>query len=247
MKLACPHCGDSFAFDPSLAGKTFACGYCKRPVTMPSVEQLQPDDREAYLADVQKEKERAEKQRQKEEAARQAQARQEALDRKRAEERRRHAEAQRKQEESAAAAARQRAQQQAQWEARVRESQQPVPEESAVSNRFPALLAIATVAKVVTVIAVVFCVGVAALTLFGGLLGGGGATVLGIVVAGAWGLFAAVAWVIGWSYAEMIMMAIDVANDIRATRLLTKHLAYHPDHHQAPATLQEVITAEGSD
>ena len=48
MKLPCPYCGDSIEYDGVLAGKTFRCRYCKKPLRMPLVTELAPEDRVEY-------------------------------------------------------------------------------------------------------------------------------------------------------------------------------------------------------
>ena len=57
MKIPCPYCGDSIKYDESLGGRTIECGYCRRPVTMPSVAQLPPD----YQAEFRREQEKLRK------------------------------------------------------------------------------------------------------------------------------------------------------------------------------------------
>jgi len=89
IKLPCPFCGDSIKYDESLGGKTIVCGYCKKPLTMPSVAQLAPeyqDELRRMQDKVRKKLQAAESKRlkaeQKEEAKRQAQiAKQEEAER----------------------------------------------------------------------------------------------------------------------------------------------------------------------
>ena len=40
IKIPCPFCGDSIAYEESLGGKTIACGYCKSALKIPYVTQL---------------------------------------------------------------------------------------------------------------------------------------------------------------------------------------------------------------
>ncbi len=228
MKLPCPHCQESLPYDPRLGGKTVTCTYCKRPAIVPLLQALPAEYQEEFRQELEKAHRKQEAERHKQEEAQRRQVE--------AEEARKQAEGlQAWRQQEAAEASRQRAilEQQknaakAEWNSKVAAATKNVPEEEAVTNRYPALQTIAAVVKVVAVVAIGFmCLGwivglvihinagfseVAGVSLFVSLI----AVVLGALFT----------WLFCFAVAEMILLQIDVANDLRTNRLLLKGIRY---------------------
>jgi hypothetical protein len=111
----------------------------------------------------------------------------------------------------------------AEWKAQVNAATNEVPEEAAITNRYPALQAIAVIVKVITTIAVVAMwigwFGYMAFTGHGDMSFLVALPLTLLVV--FWSVFI---WVLGYAQAEMILLAIDVANDMRINRFLHKSI-----------------------
>jgi cation transport ATPase len=221
MNLTCPYCQTSIKYNPALAGRSVTCSYCNRPLLMPHSNALPPDQQEEYRREVEKahrkqeaenrKKEEAERRRQlAEEAQEQAEADRLVRDKQRSEESRQRAAAE--QERQVAEQA---------WNARVKAVMNVVPEENAVKNRYPAIQTYAGVVKGVTIV-----------TIFVSILGW--LVAAAAVQSGpfAVGLFIAIAiidahlWMFNFAFAEMLLLAIDVANDLRINRYLLKAMRY---------------------
>jgi hypothetical protein len=71
MKIPCPFCTQEFLYDPELAGRTFACSYCKKALLMPSLQQLPIEYQEQQFREEQDHLRKKLKQEQKQEAQRQ--------------------------------------------------------------------------------------------------------------------------------------------------------------------------------
>ncbi len=230
MKLTCPYCQDGLAYDPRQAGKSVVCTFCKRPVLVPQLQALPAELQEEYRQEQLKlaGKREAEQRKQQEAEQRRRQA-EETRRRDEADQARRREEAERLALQRQAAE-RQRAERDRQvrteWNSQVQAATNMVPEEDAVKNRYPALRTIASAIKVIAITLIVI-IGV------GGSVGGlatfaGGSPVIGMLTA-AWAVVASVlVWMFYFALAELILLAIDVANDIRINRLLLKGMRYHP-------------------
>ena len=110
-----------------------------------------------------------------------------------------------------------------------------MPEEAAITNRYPALQAIASIVKIITIIAIVLIwlgilvmwagVAVSSSNSYGVLTG---TSVLAAVLFTLMGAFWSVLiWAFGFAQAELILLAIDVANDMVINRFLLKGLRYN--------------------
>ena len=121
------------------------------------------------------------------------------------------------------------------WKAKVHAATNEVPEEAAITNRYPALQAIASIVKIITIIAIVLiCFGI--LVMWAGVAVSSsnsygvltGTSVLAAVLFTLMGAFWSVLiWAFGFAQAELILLAIDVANDMRINRFLLKGLRYN--------------------
>ena len=228
MNLQCPHCGEPFPYRHEQAGQPQACPSCKKPVQVPPFDKLPKALQEEYQKDLEWERKDAEAKqhkqevRQQKEAARAAQQQQEA--------------ARAIQQQQRAAEERR---QQAAWDVMVQASQETTPEEAALSNRYPALGAIALLIKVVVVLA--WIVWLVQFVLTTGSLNqardsGGVATGMAV----GFQFLTLIPLVIGsisfWAMAEIIRLLIDVANDLRVNRFLLKGIRYQQQGEKAKHT-----------
>jgi hypothetical protein len=163
MNLPCPHCQKPLNYDAKLAGRRFACPDCKRPVLVPQLQALPPEIQEEYRQEVEEAREKQEaalRKQQEAELHRQRAERNAELRRQQAErdaELRRQqaerdeaarvvrAEANRRQLEQIRLDAEQDAKAKAEWKAQVNVATNEVPEEAAITNRYPALQSIAVI------------------------------------------------------------------------------------------------------
>ncbi len=238
MNLSCPHCHKPMAYLPKLAGHRVSCSSCKQLLLMPKLDALPPEIQEAYRQEVEEARRKQEADvRKKEEAElhrRQAE-RDAELRRQQAEwddaDQALRAEENRRQFEQIQLETERDARAEIEWKARVRAAVSEVPEEAAITNRYPALQAIANIVKVITVIAIVliWC-GIAAMWVLYvtsttnqngmSVMVAAGATVL----AAFWSVLI---WALGFAQAELILLAIDVSNDMRINRFLLKSIRYN--------------------
>ena len=120
------------------------------------------------------------------------------------------------------------------WNAKVSAAANEVPEEAAITNRYPALQVIASIVKIITIVAIVLIwlgiivmwVGVAVSSNSYGVLAGTSAlaAVFFTLIGAFWSVLI---WAFGFAQAELILLAIDVANDMRINRFLLKGLRYN--------------------
>ncbi len=154
MKLDCPYCGERFPYRSDLAGQSIECSWCKKPIKMPTVEELSAEDREEFDREQEKARKREEKAQRKQEAKEQREQRwaQRRQEREQAEvERRERAEAElRRQEE--------RGKQESPPEPQSDESPQAEPSEKTAAEPIQVSPRTAVIACVV--FAVLFSVGV---------------------------------------------------------------------------------------
>ncbi len=233
MNLSCPHCQELIPYDPKAAGSRITCSYCKRPVLIPQFQALPPELQQEYREEVEKarKKQEAALRKQQEAEARRWQAeedqkREEAEKvlraQQQAEEHRRQQELETEKARQREVADRRREAAQKDWNARVEAVTNEVPEEAAVTNRYPALKSIADIVKIVTVLVIIVTFigwGIAAINMQNGAIGLASFFVVGI--------FAALLWMFNFAIAEMILLAIDVANDLRINRFLLKAIRYN--------------------
>jgi flagellar biosynthesis GTPase FlhF len=139
------------------------------------------------------------------------------------------AEDNRRQLEQIRLATEQEARADAEWNARVHAATNEVPEEAAITNRYPALQAIVAIIKVITIIAIVL-VWLAVLGMWVGVASASpqiGLSALPAVLLTLLAIFWSVLiWAFGFAQAELILLAIDVSNDMRINRFLLKAIRY---------------------
>ena len=215
MKLEC-RCGQAFVYNPNAAGSTFACKFCKGTIRMPHRDQLS----EEQLTELQQET--ARKRDKKEEAREKAEQKYTvpswSADAAAAVERQKQdaaAELERQRQNVAFLKSRQ---QQTQEEAEARRT---VTEEDAVGNRYGALQ---TLSAVYCVLAAITFIGAAVCALigFGAIAKGEAAGAALLVVA----VGAAISGIVTLAIAQAIKLAIDISDDVRASKLFLKRLAY---------------------
>ncbi len=69
MKIPCPHCTKNLPYNHLHAGKSFQCGYCKKPFVMPPFEKLPPEFQNEYRKEFEKRKQIEEAERKKKETS----------------------------------------------------------------------------------------------------------------------------------------------------------------------------------
>lgn len=207
MKLTCPYCGDAIPYDRSLAGQDVLCSYCEKIIKMPLVKDLPPE--------MQREL-RQEQVKQQEQEKRKYLRKQDRFLKELTKEEQRQLELEEQQK-------------QRELEEQIESVQQPVVEELAVAKRYPTLRKVSKISKSAALMvlltyagSLLMCIGMA---LFGRLswymvLGGVGLTVVPTLLT----------ILILWTSGEVIMVFLDIADDVRMTRLLVKKQTYQePD------------------
>ncbi len=228
MKLPCPLCGENIVYQAEKAGSTIPCTYCKQPLRMPAPDEPDPESYREYALERKREEERQARQKQKEQARRQreqearrqvelreAEAKREAA--RREAEAKREAEEHRRREQAEEAEGT-KLQQPA---ARLEGPQDLAPEESAPHPEYPGMRTISGLYQAAAVIGgflaiIAFVVGI-------GMASDADSAVpfvLGCVATAAF-LFQAL---VSWAVAESIVMALDMAHDLRSIRYLLKRL-----------------------
>jgi hypothetical protein len=227
-------------YDPGLAGKSVVCSYCKRPVLVPQLQALPPEIQDEYRREVEmaRGKQELERRRQEEAERRWQQAaedtRKEARkreeeetdkafrDQQQAEEARRRREQEAEEARRLEIAVQESGAAKRERDTRVREATIVAPEEEALTNRYPALQTIATIIKVITV-AIIVLNSIGWLVETGLVIASshepttiGTLTILGSLIAVA--VINVLVWAFGFAYAELILLAIDVSNDMRINR-----------------------------
>ena len=211
MKLNCPLCGETLQYDRSLAGRSGQCSYCENVIRMPTVEEL-PEELQEEL--------RREEAKQQEKQKRKYLRKQERFlkEIKKEEKLKRKEEARKKQEA---------------LDQKIQAARKPVPEELAVRKRYRALRILSAWNKVLAGLILLGYLGymmldvVAAFSqpiLWPWVL----AKALGLAIPA---LFAVIAV---WAGGELLRVLLDMADDVRITRLLTKKQVYRdrdPEQH----------------
>jgi len=203
MKLNCPYCGETIPYDRSLAGRSMSCSYCEHAIKMPAVEELPQESQEELRREEAKQEEKQKrKYLRKQDRYLKEIEKEERLKRER--------EAREKQEES-------------QKEAEA--AQEPVPEELAVRKRYRALRALARWNKL---LAGLNLLGYVAYVLVHAVLASRGSTPWSWVLVGALLLAVPTAFMtlIAWMSGELMQVFLDIADDVRITRLLAKRQTY---------------------
>jgi hypothetical protein len=205
MNLNCPYCGETIPYDRSVAGRSVACSYCENPINMPLVEELPEELQEAFGEDEARQQQKQQKR---------YHRKQEQLLKKieKEEKQKQKQEAQRKRQE---------------LQKKAESAQGPVAEELAVKKRYPALRALARWNRVIAgflllgylaSLVMVRSVLLLVLGVVPGSLMLGAAIVLAVPTA--------LTIVIVWAGGELIRVFLDIADDVRMTRLLTKKQVY---------------------
>jgi hypothetical protein len=219
MKVPCPLCTQELLYDPNLAGKTVACSYCKRPLLIPSLQQLPVEYQQEYREeqDQLRKKQDAQKKKLEEQRVQESQREErERLQQKHLEEVAWQQLKQSLYEEGKAAEQR--------GGALVLQASQHTPEDDLVSNSYPGLRSIAAIYGVAAVIAIV--VGLIACVVVLGVNEGSPA---------AWGAAALIAASVTGTVlffvlvAESIKLFLNMADDIRVSKALLKRVAYRQD------------------
>jgi hypothetical protein len=215
MELHCPYCGESVHYDRSLAGQSTLCSYCEKVLKMPPVADL-PDELQDQLR--QEEAKLAERAKQK--YLRKQERFLKELDREEQEKRR--------QEEL---------QKQREVEEKIEAVRKPVLEELAVGDRYPALRKLTRLSKAaawLTLVVYGVCLVIGMQYAADYPMLSGPINVLAVLLAAA-AIFTAL---VLWAGAEMIRLVLDVADDVRMTRLLIKRQTYadrEPDDEEPEA------------
>jgi len=198
VRIPCPHCAELLEYSPQKAGSTVQCWHCHRPILMLPLDQLAPQCQEEYH----REEERVRRKQEAEEQKRQEFERKWKL----AEE-----QASRTQAERAANVA---------YAAQLDHTKRITPEESAVGNRYPALKSVAAILKFFTFLGIVLVWVGWLMYLQAKPLDPLAPSVIVAVLASF------MLWLVGWTYAELMLLAVDVADDLRATRYFLKEMCY---------------------
>ncbi len=203
MNLNCPYCGESIPYDLSLAGGSVACSYCEHAVRMPLVEEL-PDELREEL--------RREELKRHEGQKRQYRRKQERFlkEMDREEHQKRKQEARQKQQA---------------LEKKAEAARRPVPEELAVRNRYRALRASIAWNRVLAglvLVGYVVYVLMRVVSGFRGLTSWPWVMTESLLV----GIPTALSVLMIRLSGEMIQIFLDVADDVRITRLLTRRQVY---------------------
>jgi hypothetical protein len=237
MYLPCPHCHKPLLYDPNLAGRRLACPVCKRPVLVPELKALPPEIQEEYREEVEEARRKHEadlRKQQEAELHRQQAERDSAEMALQAEDNQRRREQQaeenRRQLEEIRLVTEQDAKADAEWKARVHAATHDVPEEAAITNRYPALQTIVGIIKVITIMAIVV-LWIAVAVMWAGFVESStnhtGMSALAAALATLFAVFwSIIIWVLGFAQAELILLAIDVSNDMRINRFLLKSIRY---------------------
>ena len=227
MRLQCPRCDESVPYDAALAGKQVTCPWCKTLLRMPTPEELPEQAREEYRREVAKEL--AKRGKQEQAAARARKQREETLQRqvKEVESASRDEEAWQEGAQKKREAEWRQEQEAAEKEGKMLGDVATVPEETviAASGRYPALGAVAA-AYVLFAVLNVIGAGAAAIAILRALGNKApGETILPFVILLVLCFFSAV---FCWGASQLTTLAVDVANDLRITRLLLRRMAYPP-------------------
>jgi hypothetical protein len=205
MNLNCPLCGETIVYDRSLAGRSGKCSYCQNVIRMPAVEELPEDLQEAL-----REEEAKQQQKEKRKYSRKQQRYLKRIEK----------------EEDTKLKEKER-EKQRELDSRLASARRPVLEEQALKERYPALRFIATLNKFLAGLAVV---GYLACVLIGGIVAAmflDTATLLATIgIALSFLIPVTLFALVQWASAELILVLLDVADDVRITRLLTKRQVY---------------------
>jgi uncharacterized membrane protein YdbT with pleckstrin-like domain len=206
MNLNCPYCGETIPYDASLAGRPAQCSYCENTIKMPLVEELPPELREELRREQVKRHEQ-----QKRSYRRKQERFLKEMDK----------EEQQKRREEAR-------QQQQQLHEKVKAARKPVPEELAVGKRYRALRALAKWNKLLAGLILLGCLAYVLMDVIAALRG---------AMPWSWLLIKSLLLAVPtafvvlliWAGGEMIQAFLDIADDVRITRLLMKKRAYRDE------------------
>lgn len=206
MKLNCPYCGETISYDLSLAGRPVRCSYCEHAIKLPTFAELPEElQEEVRQEEARKQEKQKRKYLQKQEQFLKKVEKEEKLKRK---------------EEAR--------QQQQELEQKIQAARKPVPEELAVRKRYHALRAMARWNKV---LAGLVLLGYAAYVLRDVIAALRGTTSWSWVfwIALLLAIPTALTALMAWAGGELLQVFLDISDDVRITRLLTKRQVYRKD------------------
>jgi hypothetical protein len=224
MKLPCPYCTENIVYDHNLAGKTIKCSYCQNNILMTPFDKLPPDYQQEYKDELEKIRKKQEAEQKKvEEQKRKELERQEANKRREID---KAFEQARKEEEKT-----QQQEKQQDWNRKVSQVKQIVPEEEIIESKifgivvtqsYPILKLFASLYRIVGVI----CLLLGLITIIVALYS---ATQSGLGIFFSW-MSIALGFLLGsipiLAIAEMIYLVVNIADDLRISKALLKHIAY---------------------
>ena len=206
MKLNCPLCGETIPYDRSLAGRSSRCSYCENVIRMPTVEEL-PEELKEQL--------RREEARQQQKQQRKYLRKQEQFLKEMAKEEKvkRKEQARKKQEK---------------LDEKVQAAREPVPEELAVRKRYRGLRALAKWNKLVAAFVLLCYLGYVLMDVISALRDPTRWTSV-LAYALLLAIPTAMTVLLVWASGALLVVLLDIADDVRITRLLTKRQAYRKD------------------
>ncbi len=203
MKLNCPLCGETIPYDRSLAGRSGQCSYCENVIRMPAVEEL-PEELRAELR-------REEAREQQKEQRRYLRKQEQFLKEMEKEEKvKRKKESRKKQEE---------------LDQKIQAARKPVPEELAVRTRYRGLRALAKWNKLVAAFVLLCYLGYVLMDVISALRDPTRWTSV-LAYALLLAIPTAMTVLLVWASGALLLVLLDIADDVRITRLLTKKQVY---------------------
>ena len=203
MKLNCPLCGETIPYDRSLTGRSCQCSYCENVIRMPTVEEL-PEE-------LQEELRREEAKQQQKQKRRYLRKQERFLKKIEKEEKLKRKEEARKKQEA--------------LDQKIQAARKPVPEELAVRKRYRGLRALAKWNKLVAAFVLLCYLGYVLMDVISAF---GDPTRWTSVLAYALLLAVPTAMTVllVWASGSLLLVLLDIADDVRITRLLTKKQVY---------------------
>jgi hypothetical protein len=206
MKLNCPLCGETIPYDRSLAGRSCQCSYCENVIRMPAVEEL-PEE-------LQEELRREEAKQQQKEQRRYLRKQQQFLKEMDKEEKLKRKEEERKKQQH--------------LDQKIQAARKPVPEELAVRKRYRGLRALAKWNRLVAAFVLLCYLGYVLMDVISALRDPTRWTSV-LAYALLLAVPTAMTVLLVWASGSLLLVLLDIADDVRITRLLTKRQAYPRD------------------
>ena len=206
MNLNCPLCGETIPYDRSLAGRSGQCSYCENVIRMPAVEELPEELKEELRRDEAKQQQKEQRRYlRKQDRFLKEMEKEEQLKRKE--------EARKKQ---------------VALDQKIQDARKPVPEELAVRKRYRGLRALAKWNRLVAAFVLLCYLGYVLMDVISALRDPtrwswvlGSALLLAIPTA--------MTVLLVWASGSLLLVLLDIADDVRITRLLTKRQVYRKD------------------